>query len=292
MNSNIDLHLHTTCSDGADKPLELVSKLKELGVNLISITDHDSVKAYSMLKSNSKYHTKIIKGVELSFVHDNYIRHMLTYNFNLSKMENELNKLYTSNKLMKHEEGMLKDFFKRCNETGLKIDKHIKIETGNRGEPFNKVYDSLVSFPENLELCPSLCSHTKFFWHECMNKNSKFFVDGSIGIPNLIEVLKLIKSCDGLSVLAHPFQYPIKNNAYEINMHILELAINLGLDGIEAYHSSATKNQSDELCSIANKHSLFITGGSDYHGNKKVPDTNIKKCDIEKFLNIVNIFEI
>lgn len=292
MNSNIDLHLHTTCSDGADDPLELVAKLSKLGVNLLSITDHDSVKAYSKLKSHTKYHTKIIRGVELTFVHDNYIRHMLAYNFSLPKMENELNKLYTSSNLIKHEEGMLKDLFKRCNETGLKIDKHIKIETGNRGEAFNKAYDSLVSFPENLKLCPSLCSHTKFFWHECMNKNSKFSIDGSIGIPGLIEVLSLIKRCHGLAVLAHPFQYPIKNNAYEINMNIIKLAINLGLDGIEAYHSSATKNQSDELCSIANKNNLFVTGGSDYHGNKKISDTKIKKHDVEKFLNIVDVFEI
>ncbi|WP_066020693.1 MULTISPECIES: PHP domain-containing protein [Clostridium] len=289
MESTVDLHLHTTCSDGDDTPLELILKLSKLGIKLISITDHDSVKAYSMLKSDKRYHMKIINGVELTFVHDNYIRHMLAYNFNISKMEDELNKLYTREKLIDHENGMLMDFFKCSKKTGLIVDNDLKIETGNRGEAFNKVYDSLVNTPLNLEICPSLVSHTKFFWHECMNKDSKFFIDASKGIPTLKEVLKIIKDCEGLAVLAHPFQYPIKDNSYKVNKEVIDLAIKYGIDGIEAYHKSASKEQSEEIISIANNHDLFVTGGSDYHGNKQIYDTGINEKHIEKFLRHVNI---
>lgn len=78
---------------------------------------------------------------------------------------------------------MLVNFFKCAKETGLLIDNNLKIKTGNRGEAFNKFYDSLVAIPSNLEICPSLVSHIKFFWHEGMNKDSKFFIDSSKGIP-------------------------------------------------------------------------------------------------------------
>lgn len=294
MKGNVDLHLHTIYSDGANTPLELISKLAKLGINLISITDHDSVKAYGMLESKIKYGIKMVKGVELSFVHDNYIRHMLAYNFNISKMQSELDTLYTPKKLIEHEQGILNDFFKCCKATGLSIDPNIKIKTGNRGEAFNKVYDSLISTQKNLEICPSLVSHTKFFWHECMNKTSKFFIDTAKGIPTLREVLYLIKKCEGVAVLAHPFQYPFKENSDKINKEVIEAAINFGLDGIEAYHKSATEEQADELVNMANKNGLFVTGGSDYHGNKEITDTCITKMHIQKFLDYMstNIFEV
>ena len=294
MKSSIDLHLHTTCSDGSNTPLELIAKLSNLGIKLCSITDHDSIKAYDMLESNLHYHMKMIQGVELSFVHNDYIRHILAYNFDISKMASELGKLYTPKKLFEHEQEMLNNFFKRCKQTGLIIDDTIKIEKGTRSEAFNKVYDSLILTPKNLEICPSLISHTKFYWHECMNKDSKFFIHCSKGIPNLEEVLDIIKRCEGLAVLAHPFQYPIKNNSYEINKEVINLAIKLGLDGIEVYHKSATKEQVNELIDMANKNNLFITGGSDYHGNKEIHDNGITELQIRKFLDSVNccIFEI
>lgn len=123
-----------------------------------------------------------------------------------------------------------------------------------------------------------------------MNPNSEYYT-GSDNVPNPMykDVIDVVHKAGGLAFLAHPFEYRFDDTIGFID----ELRKEKELDGIECFHPSADEDKIGILIEYANKHNLYISGGSDYHGSKK-PDVeigvgkgnlNIPKEFVEKWIN-------
>ena len=93
----VDLHIHTTCSDGTDEPVEILKKAEALGLTHISITDHCVVDAYFKIEDAKKYYSgKIIKGTELECVWRGRLVELLGYGIDIVKMKEVLDGVYPS----------------------------------------------------------------------------------------------------------------------------------------------------------------------------------------------------
>lgn len=135
------------------------------------------------------------------------------------------------------------------------------------------IWEEIVKHAENRSIIGDECFNSirVFFRKEVTNPNSDFFSNRVGDFPTAKEVVELIRGMNGKAFLAHPFEYKFEDTLKFID----DLNREAGLDGIECFHPSAeTENRINELINYARKNSLFISGGSDYHGKLK-PDIEI-----------------
>ncbi len=266
----IDLHVHTTCSDGQLTVKKILDKSNEIGLTAISFCDHNVLGAYKILENMdlSKYYIKIIPGIEFDFVFQNKDFHMLGYDFDWNKMKKS-NLIYnkTDEEIISEEQKKL-DFLKSvCEKQGIKYDKELTIKKKN-DKASTVIKYHMMEFEENDELLDEMLgkkrekSFARGFVH---NPNSPFFIDETIGLPTAKEIADLIHSCGGKVVLAHPFDYKDIDHKQYIQ-DIYDLGI---LDGVECIHTRHTLEQIEYIKEFCKKNNLLITGGSDFHREGK-----------------------
>ena len=146
----IDLHTHTTYSDGTWDVKTLLKKAKENGVELLAITDHDTVKAHLELKENdysSYFNGKIISGAEFNCVFNNAKIELLGYNFDIEKMNGWIEKVYN---VEKKAPNLMEEFhllMSACHKNKIKVDDINYKE--DMGWPIDFIYESIKKYPEN-----------------------------------------------------------------------------------------------------------------------------------------------
>lgn len=230
---NIDLHIHTIHSDGQHTVSEILRQSEKIGLSLISITDHDSVNAYDELndlETRNLFSGIIIPGIELSFNLGGRLFDVLGYDIDTSYMKTLLNERMNENKKKEMQIEILSDFNK---------------------------------YPENERFAKYISRDNRAaFYKKCFsNPDSEFFVNKAKPSPTLQEAIEMIHKCGGKAFLAHAFAYDLENPIEFINY-----AIECGIDGIEKYYTTFTKEQSDIIGKISNTNNLHISGGSDFHG--------------------------
>ncbi len=263
----IDLHIHTTYSDGTDNLREILEKCEELKLDIISITDHDTCLAYKELKNESTrklFSGKIINGIEITSTYKNNRIDVLAYNFdNIDLINDYFMKVSNIDWKPIYKEERLK-LLEKFNKLNLKYDESFKhnlyfvtYET--------KLYKSLLDNNPNLKevLGDEYCDVDTMFFRKCIsNSESKFFINYNKYRPSLKETIDLIHENNGLLFLAHPFNYHLDNVKDFIN----NLYNEHNLDGIEVAHSYNTEEEIKYLNKFANERKLLKSGGSDYHG--------------------------
>lgn len=264
----IDLHLHTTYSDGRIGVKELLEKAQTLGLDVISITDHDSVEAYYELIENHGYKEfydgDIVKGVELTMRLRKVDVHFLVYDYDLDKMNTFISKYYVS----KEERNKLsyKMLVDKCRAAGLVFDtNNINIEF-KKEYPVYKLFAELMQHEENFEILEPVWNDcSAFIYKQLKDPRSPFFIDMNNLIPNFNDVAQeIVDECKGKIFLAHPFNY--ERMAYKI----LHGAIDSGcLYGIECTHSNLTYEQSKFLQNLCFRYNFKMSGGSDYHAKNE-----------------------
>ena len=289
----IDLHIHTQYSDG-DKTVEEILKMCEKkGVEYISITDHDTCKQYEdkVLKRNTIFSGKIIKGAELHAMFQNDNIEILAYNIN-PNIINEWCEKYYSEKILKQQQGMLyQRLLNICDEHGLIYnEKSIKKPAKVYEYVENPIYEELLAHDENYKILGEFAKSFNIFFRKGLaNPESSYFMNYAEFRPKYKEVIDIIHKAGGKAFLAHPFEYRFQ----DITKFIDELRKVTELDGIECYHPSASNNgKRDILIEYARRNKLFISGGSDYHGKIKPDieigvgrgDLNIPKEIVEEWL--------
>lgn len=272
----VDMHIHTLYSDG-DKTLEEVLKIcEEKKLEYISITDHNTCKAYDDVALTKNIFTgKIIKGAEMNAHIDNKRIEFLAYNIENPKIINDW-----SNNFFSHE--VLKEKFERdknkiidiCNENGLTYDLNaIKKDIPVTDFFVVYMYYELIKYEENLEKMGECAkSFNDFRRFGLSNPNSMFYMgEDNSPKPMYKDVANIIHKAGGLVFLAHPFEYKFEDTLGFID----RLRNEIKLDGIECFHpSSEENNKTDILINYARNNNLFISGGSDFHGDKK-PNNDI-----------------
>ena len=263
----IDLHLHTTYSDGSDSLIELLIKAEQCGLELISITDHNEVKAYYELENIDvrKYFSgKIITGVEISTVYQGRMVEILGFGMDIYKLE--ASSILFSDEI-NHQSAVLERHKNIGRSIGLKFDENLKLDAKHlwASAAFGK---EIFRYPENMAIIKEYGLGPEwayFFRNGQSNPNSIFYIDFANNFPTPDKVIKEIHKAGGLAFLAHPLLY-----SYDDKLATIEQFINeYDIDGLECHYSLFNSQETKSLVDLCIKYNKFVCGGSDYHGTLK-----------------------
>ncbi len=257
----IDLHTHSNASDGTDSPSELIDKAISKGLDLIALTDHDTVggwdEATTALKnheSNSKL--ELVLGSEVSCQgEDGTSIHMLGLLFdpNYTPLISEFEKT-RENRVTR-----MSRIISRLNEAGIEITIE-EVNAQKRGDATlgrPHLADALVARGH-------VASREEAF-NIFLHNGSKFYINHYSPSPEV--AIRLIKEAGGVAVIAHPLA---SRSGRKIDLETLNQLIKAGLDGIEVDHRDHNEMERSELMRLAIEHDLVVTGSSDYHGTGKM----------------------
>jgi len=261
----IDMHIHTNFSDGNLSPFEVIDKAKENGLDIISITDHDTINAYNdeLFKYAKDNNIKLINGVEISTKYNKIGIHVLGYNFDLNNKELK-DKLY---KLRNSRHDYLYNVSNKLNKLGyiLDIDELNKIDAVTKAH----IASNIVDNNENEKLLIKVFGHIPNrgeFIETIMNEGCPAYVEKETITPK--EASILIKQAGGEVILAHPVAYYYEDNLDEKDID--EIIKIMDIDGIETTYIYIDKNgikhnDIDKWNKYAKKNNLKTTIGSDFH---------------------------
>ncbi len=244
----IDLHMHSTASDGTDTPEQLITKCAKLNLEVSSITDHDTIDAQTKAASTAKkYGIKYITGVEFSVRHEGEL-HILGYGVDIadSAFKSELESLRESR--MERIELILKKLHE-CN-VRISLEDVVRNASGNTlGRP----HVALALIEKGYA-----ADFTEAF-HKYLNEEGLCYVKRRKLNPH--DAIRLIVDAGGTAVLAHP-KFIHTRNLEALAADMKEM----GLSGIEAYYPAHSDIDVARYEDISKRLGLLVTSGSDYHG--------------------------
>lgn len=269
MTKRIDLHIHTSISDGVLTPKEVIDEAVKNGVSVISIADHDTIDAYTdeLFEYAKSKNIKLIPAVEISTKTKKSGIHVLGYNFDLedAKFKEKLKQIRNA----RHD--YLHKVAKKLIELGYcvnltELDKigavtkaHIAIDLTNNPANKDKLLEEFGHIPAKGEFIETI-----------MNENCPAYVEKVTVTPR--EAGEIIRAAKGKVVLAHPVAYEHEDNLTEED--ILNIIKELKPDGLEAYYLYVDKDnkkfdETKKWREFAKDNNLFVTIGSDFHNTKK-----------------------
>ena len=283
MTNKIDLHLHTNISDGSDTVQELYKKVTESDIRTFSVTDHDMIDGTlameQLLKTNDNKELHFIRGIEFSCITSVKKCHILGYNFDPSNQE-FLDTLAYGIHLRQEKTQKRIDYWK--NERGIELTQEEAdwlYSVKSIGRPH---FGQIIL---NRGLAPDLKTAIKDFVSPCKVGNDR--IDASIAID-------AIQSAGGIAVWAHPLggEGEKRLTCEEFYNQLKEL-IQCGIQGLECYYSRYSQEDISFLLEEAKKHNLFISAGSDYHGDNKpnLPIGKLSENNIEIHENELSLYK-
>ena len=262
----IDLHIHTTNSDGEFCVTDILEKAESKGLNIISITDHNNINAYDEINDISVrklYSGKIVIGVELEFVYKGRLFDMLGYGIDLEVMKkSEIIKEGYVHSTVEGQSEILDKLKHVCDELGIKYSLDLKITKPNHMAN-DVLVDDILKYSDNKEILSSMniVDRSSFYRKHFCEPSSPFYIDQTAGKRDIFYVTSLIHDAGGLCFLAHPFVYNLPNIKETLD-EIVSFDI---IDGIECAHRKHTEEQIKFLIDYCNEHNLKKSGGSDFH---------------------------
>lgn len=268
----IDLHIHTTYSDGADKPLEILKKAEKNKLEYISITDHDNCQVYKELENiNVKdyYSGKIIPGIEIKCAINGRLIEVLGYKINVNKMVKWTNEFYKDKSKSTLQNKYFNILYEKVKQMGLIVNDKENIEFDSQKDWASlSIYKEIKKHEKNREKVPN------DFWEDfntfskkyCGDKNHILYINKEEDYPSIEEAIESIKNAGGLVFLPHLFIYKWVKDAKEFINYLIG---NYDIDGIECYHSEFTNEHIKYLKNLCKYKKLLMSGGTDYHGINK-----------------------
>ena len=261
----IDLHIHTTMSDGAFTPKEVIDEAYKNGVSVMAIADHDTIESYTdeLFDYAESKNIKLIPAVEISTKASKAGVHVLGYNFNWkdSNCKEELFKLRN----IRHD--YLHDVANKLEEIGYylnveeldKIDAvtkaHIALDIVNSDKNKDKLMKDFGHIPSKGEFIETI-----------MNENCPAYVKKRTVTPK--QAAEIIRSANGKVILAHPVAYVHEDGFTDED--ILTIIQDMSPDGLEANYLYVDRNnnlidETEKWNKFAKENNLFVTIGSDFH---------------------------
>ncbi|HVT87468.1 MAG TPA: PHP domain-containing protein [Tepidisphaeraceae bacterium] len=257
----VDLHCHSTASDGTLAPAAVVALAKESGLSGMSLTDHDTVAGIAEAAAAAKEAgIDFIAGIEISaeYPHPGTM-HILGYGVD---PENDSLKILTET-LIAGRDNRNPRIVAKLNEMGVKVTMQ---------EWENEAKGSVLGRPQLAAILhrKGYVSTIKEAFNKYIGQGAPAYFDKERLSPS--NAIERIRSAGGLPVLAHPTQLRRQNFA-QIEHEIKRLA-DLGLAGVEVIHSDFNDAEVRLLNEVADRYDLLKTGGSDFHGSNK-PDVKL-----------------
>lgn len=254
--SRIDLHLHTTHSDGSHSPAEVLEFAKAAGVTALAITDHDIVSGLpEAMEAGSRLGIEVIPGVEISSRYGDSELHILGYciDWRQPRLSERMRSLRES----RHQRNPR--IIERLNELGLDVTyQEVRDLAGTESVGRPHIARVLMN--------KKLVSSAKEAFNRYLAEGRPAFVPREL--PEPTEAVRWIREAGGIAVLAHPTW--VKESAEGLS-RLVERLKDAGLGGIEVHYSTHNAKQTEEYLNLAKRLELLITGGSDFHGVTK-PD--------------------
>lgn len=276
----IDLHSHSTHSDGTLTPSELLILAKEKGIEYFAITDHDNIEGSKKLIESKRDGITVYSGVELNAKVDKGQMHILGYNIDLynEELNNRLKELKENSKhnIMLYVKQLKEDFNIELPQKD--IDEILNRE-GNIGRPLLALL--LIKYGYVSTVAEAFDKYLR----DDKVRNHKMWITKE-------ECINLILNAGGIPVLAHPFTLKLTDE--ELHEEIKTL-VGLGLKGIEIVHSNSNEEQREYYKQLAKEFNLITTGGTDYHGKEVKPNIELGtgiKGNVQVTKNNINIIEI
>lgn len=259
-----DLHIHSQFSDGEYTLEEIIEKLKNNGIEIFSITDHDNAESIAEMEKVDKKGLTYIPGIEFSTSKGKYKMHILGYGID------------------GHNEQLLdtcRDMKKRKNLRNLEVIQELKEKFGiiiSKDETLELLKESEKRFVGQTTIAkllvgkgiiPSVEYYFKNYFPS-LELKTKATID-------LDEAIRVIHAAGGLAVLAHPITFEKK---YDVDIDdIFYIFKDAGIDGIEVFNSKHTLSDIKRFYKLSKRENLLISGGSDYHGEIVKPNIKLGK---------------
>ncbi len=256
----IDLHTHSTASDGALSPKEVVRAAREAGLSAIALSDHDTVDGImDALEEGKTLGVRIIPAVEMSADFKTEM-HILGYGIDVTcpSFSRVMEKMREWRRFRNEETARL------LGEAGIDVSfEEAKKVAG--GPTIGRVHFAMVMVEKGYS--PSV----KDAFDEWLSVGKPGYFRKQKYSPE--DVISFIKEAGGVAVLAHPKLLKLPREEYDPLFGELK---EKGLFGVECYYNAHTDEERDFFLSLAKKHGLVPTGGSDFHGQNK-PHVSIGK---------------
>ena len=259
----IDLHTHSTRSDGLDTPSQLVANAAKAGITVLALTDHDTVSGWDEARTKGiELGIGFVPGIEVTSVSDierfgRTIRisvHLLAY---LPDPNHEALALVLGDTVATREARARAIVDKLAQE--LPISWEMVMDHLDKGATIGRpaIADTLVTM--------KVVSNRSEAFDYYLATDGPFYVSHST--VSTVEAIELIGKAGGVSVIAHPLKGVGPNTSPEdLPLDHFEEMISRGLSGIEVYHRDVPEAARSWLLDLASKHDLVVTGSSDYHG--------------------------
>lgn len=252
----IDLHTHTTASDGTDSPFALVKKALATGVTILGITDHDSTAGWAEATTATQSQIQLVLGAEVScLTTDGISVHMLGLLFDGAdeSMQQMLSDSRDTRlpRMRKMVALLQADGF----DISLEDVYQAAPDQATIGRPH--LADALVA--------KKIVATRDEAFADLLHNESKYYVTHAAPTP--ADAIATIKKAGGVAVIAHPFA---SRRGQILTADTFQDLVNAGLDGIEVHHRDQNAAEQQVLTEIARELHLVTTGASDYHGTGKL----------------------
>lgn len=278
MPSFVDLHTHTTASDGTYTPAELVRCAEECGLSAVAVTDHDTVSGLGEAHAASEgLDIEVISGIEIGAQFDGEM-HILGLFIDpyAAVLQGALQEL------MQWRAERNETMIQRICDMGIKITREDVLAQKQSGD---------MSSVGRMHMAAAIAANgyagsPKEAFDRYLCKDGAAYVARKRFLPQ--RCIEIIKSSGGYAFLAHPIHLECDHGTL---CKIIEELKEYGLDGVECYHSSHTYEFSEMCAGICRGCGLMISGGSDFHGANK-PDVKLGQAGEGQYIELDVLAEI
>lgn len=239
-----DLHVHSSCSDGSDHPMQILSLAKAAGLSGLSITDHDTAQAYTpeLFARAAELDLELLVGAEISSEWEGSTVHILAYAFEPSFVK-------FLEQVVHRREDRNRRILEKIKKKGIEIQLE-ELGSGNQAQIIGRphIAEALIK--------KGAASSMSDAFNRYLKDSAPCYASGGKFSP--IEVIDEIHRHQGKACLAHP--HFMKQGRF------LRELLALPFDGLECYYGVLSKIQEAPWLRIAKERQLLATGGSDYHG--------------------------
>ena len=246
----IDLHIHTTYSDGTFSPRQVVDTALECNLDVIALTDHDNILSHKIAMDYIKekdYKLEIIPGVEINTIYKGYEVHILGY-FMDTQNEDFQNLLKEQQQARVNQAVEMVELLNK--KAGIRVKyediQSLVAQGGSIGRPHIARAITNAGGTANV-----MEAYSKY-----INDSSNVYVPRKTVTPH--DAVEIINDAGGIPVFAHPIDV-------DISEKLTKELVSFGLRGIEAYHRKHSPAVVEYFSTLAEKYGLIITGGSDFH---------------------------
>lgn len=257
MNRIVDLHTHTTASDGTYSPEELIDYAAEKGLSAIAISDHDTIDGIAPALEQAKRYPdlEVIPSIEYSTNSDICASdiHILGYYMDINDAHFNAKLKHVVNSRIQRNEKMIANM----QDKGMNITMEDVLATSDDGVITRAHFAKAM---ENAGVVKKM-SHA---FEKYIGNNKPYYIEREKVTQKM--AIEMIRDNGGVPVLAHPVLY--RMNLKDLDKLLAEL-VDYGLKGIEGIYTTYRTHETQYIAKMAQEHGLIVTGGSDFHGSHK-----------------------